>query len=495
MDVPDRLPFEVLDRLYGDDGPPPRRHIEPRKRQLVISSKHSGTFRPLVRLDPLDLITYQALVDDLAPDIEATLGPPTAVGAYRQTLGSQPHAFEPEPTGDEFRSLVRREVGLRSDSYVLAADISSYFLAIRIGALRDILLDTSADTDVIYDLADLLAAWQRLGIRGLPQGARPSMPLGNLYLASLDRAMGSLEVPFFRWVDDMWAICPSYSDARRVQDEIERHLYGVGLTLNGEKTRILRAQTALDRLEPAARRHERRVELAVEEIVELLENAEYVDPEDIPDDEDIDLDVTSKQHDQLSQQLESDDLASDFQTEMGLVYRRLERLASPYGLASIPRVLIRAPDLTGVAMRYASSLAASQPAEVGLVFAEVLSADRMMRDSEKLMIAHRALLLKPDASGSIGERLGELAMADNHPLVRARALIAWGMHSQKDDFSAFDRFLADCEPEFRVYAIVSIQDKASNLRDQRYDEWARSGTLLGNVAAQLRGERLSWKRL
>ncbi len=495
MDVPDRLPYEVLDRLHGDAGPELRPHHEPQRAQLVISSKKSGTVRPFVRVRPRDLILYQALVDRLAPAIESALPPQRLVGAYRQVLTPGDEAFHGRPTNDEFRVAIREAVAESGASYVLESDVSGFFLGLGLGRLRDALLEVSDHADVVYDLTDMLGQWQRSGVRGLPQGVRPSSPLGNFYLAPLDAAMGRHGVPFFRWMDDMWAICNSYSEARRVQDRIERHLYGLGLTLNGEKTRIVRADTALERLEPALNRLERQQAAALEDAVEAFEHADYVDPEDIPAPEDIEREVLVAKHDELVAMLGDDTLPSNFYTDLSLIYRQFEKLEDAHALAEIPKVLVRAPDLSNVAMRYASSLASSHPAPVRAVFSDVLSKERFARDFEKLNVCHRALKLPPHATSDLDERLAHLAMNDGHPLIRAKALLGWGRHARAADFGAADKFLAGCRPEWRVYALTAIQGKTRAARDERYREWAGEGSGLGGVAAMLKSEPIAWTKL
>jgi hypothetical protein len=101
-DVADRLPFEVLKRLFGERGPTPSpdQHLQPVT--LVFSPKKSATSRPLVRLSSRDLLLYQALVDRLAPDIEGALPPRDVVFAYRQTLGREHDAFAGTPSREDY---------------------------------------------------------------------------------------------------------------------------------------------------------------------------------------------------------------------------------------------------------------------------------------------------------------------------------------------------------------------------------------------------------
>ena len=412
MDVPDRLPYEVLDALYGDTGPPISRHHQPRHAFLVISSKRSGTFRPLVRFRATDLILYQALVDRLAPDIEGALAPRDRVGAYRQDLTGNVDAFAGTMSNDEFRHAIRQHVKAHPAAFVLETDISGYFLSIRLPQLQETLLDCSDRPDAVHDLINLLSEWQNLGVRGLPQGIRPSSPLGNLYLASLDRLLARHSLASYRWMDDMWILCDSYSAARRVQDLTERHLYGLGLTLNGEKTRILRSSTAAGRLETPALRFEERREEAVEDLVEILEGQDYLDPADIPDDEEIDRSVTIADHDRLTATLGDDVLPGEFSAEMGLVYRQLTKLRDAHGLPSISRVLIRSPHLSTVALRYAAEMGPIATKAVVAVFADVLARVEYTRDFEKLNLCHKAVDLKRDPKSNLGDLMGELALRD-----------------------------------------------------------------------------------
>ena len=74
--------------------------------RILMASKKSGTFRPFARFEPTDLVLYQALVDRLAPAIEAALGPRSGAMAYRQTLDDADNPFAGAPKFPEFASRV-----------------------------------------------------------------------------------------------------------------------------------------------------------------------------------------------------------------------------------------------------------------------------------------------------------------------------------------------------------------------------------------------------
>jgi hypothetical protein len=89
-------------------------------------------------------------------------------------------------------------------------------------------------------------------------------------------------------------------------------------------------------------------------------------------------------------------------------------------------------------------------------------------------------------------KLRELAASHEHPLVRCRALLAWGRQSALDDFTAADEFFGRERRDRLGYALVAIQAKAAEPRNSRYDRWSSEGRSLANLASSLRGAMLAW---
>ena len=106
IDVPDRLPFEVMDRL-SSHAPTLSSPHHLRPVTTVMASKGTGTVRPFVRLSPYDLLLYQALVDALADDIEAALGSREKVFAYRMGGVTDDDPFSGSPKWFDFIASVR----------------------------------------------------------------------------------------------------------------------------------------------------------------------------------------------------------------------------------------------------------------------------------------------------------------------------------------------------------------------------------------------------
>ena len=97
-----------------------------------MATKRSGsTLRPFVRLDPLGATVHQALVDQLAPTIEARLS--RDVFGYRKSLDpadSDPYAGT--ATWNEFRLQAHALISIgqlfRPRKYVFKSDLTNFFI-------------------------------------------------------------------------------------------------------------------------------------------------------------------------------------------------------------------------------------------------------------------------------------------------------------------------------------------------------------------------------
>lgn len=502
LDVPDRLPFEVLERLYGGRGPRPVRepHLQPVT--LVFSPKKSPTARPLVRLSPRDLLLYQALVDRLAPDIEAALPPRDVVFAYRQTLGREHDAFAGSPSRDQYADQVQQlllsefEVG-----YALTGDIAGYFLHIDVDELERLLLSVSAQDDVVRDLAGLLRDWERLGIRGLPQGVRPSSPLGNLYLAPLDQMLLDQGVHYVRWMDDWIIATRGFHEARRVQDEMERHLYRVGLTLAADKTHIVRWDTAAHESK-GAKKHLKEMKVAQREAAEEWIEAQVgltgypAGEAEIPDPAALDREVVVGQFDELLAEGTSSESVSKDVHSMGVaVFRDMQGLGEARELSKLPQLLMRVPSLTRPALDYLAVVAKDEMNQATKVFAALLDTRRFMLDVEKLNLCSAILKLPERKATDLSSALGRWALNDPHDLVRARALLAWGAQSPASDFEIADEFWSRATAPWQPYALIAIQNKTKRLRDSRYGRWSGEGRFTGELARTIEEGPFGWRKL
>lgn len=500
-DVPDRLPFEVLKRLYGDRGPTPLRdqHLQPVT--LVFSPKKSATSRPLVRLSPRDLLLYQALVDRLALDIEAALPPRDVVFAYRQALGREHDAFAGSPTREDYAQKAQALlIDERDVRYALTGDVAGFFLHININELERRLLSISTQISVVRDLADLLRGWEALGIRGLPQGIRSSSPLGNLYLASLDALMLEQGTRYVRWMDDWIIVASGFHEARRIQDEMERHLYELGLTLAADKTGIVSWITASDESKDARQRladlkTAQRDEAAAWIEEQVAVTGYPVGPEDMPDPEELDREVVIGKFEELLAAAEAEHVPKDTHSMGIAVFRDMQALEELQSLIRLPSLLMRVPSLTRAALDYVASVAKQDMAEATLVYQELLDTYRFMSDVEKLTVCASILKLPERKAQGLAGSLSAWALLDSSDLVRARAVLAWGSQSPAGQFDTADKFWKQAAVPWQPYALIAIQKKTRQSRDARYRRWSGEGRFTGELVKEIEQRPFGWRKL
>ena len=222
--------------------------------------KSTGSTRPGSILQPVDRMVYQAMVDAIAPQAELA-SDPTRSFAYR-LLDPDPEdrMFWPSyETWGNFQSALTDYSEADRGTFVLKADIASYFECINQHTLVNLLASSGCEQGIIRLLEDVLAAWSQRQSRGILQGLFPSDFLGTLFLCTVDANFAIRDLATARYVDDLYLFCDSRRSAQKELIELCRHLREVGLFVNEYKTRILnvsslkREETMVDELFRAAR--------------------------------------------------------------------------------------------------------------------------------------------------------------------------------------------------------------------------------------------------
>jgi len=427
------------------------------------------------------LLLYQALVDASQDAIEQSLGARDQIFAYRMGDKEEEDPFEGSPRWMDYNVALHQLALDEFDGYIIEGDIASYFLNIDIPELERQLLEAGCKGGVVRDLGGLLDGWQAHGVRGLPQGIPPSSPLANFYLAFLDEALRAEGASFIRYMDDFAVVCPSYHEARRLLDLIEETLYKLGLSLGGGKSKIVRSEHVLSRLTP---------EEGIEELVVNLREAGDYAPDET-EIEEIRLDQVCEVFDAAVTALAEDDYRRN---EFTFAFRQLGRARNAHALAEIPRVLLRMPGLTAPASRYLEAIASTSRSEVATVMATICSG-RFHRVQEWLHLLRVLQVLPNRAAANLSEQLSSMAMDHPDQLVRARALLAWGRQSAKDDFETADRYFLASPRPWLSYPIAAIQGKDLEERNIRYDRWSSEGRPLARLCESLKRERFKWSSI
>jgi Reverse transcriptase (RNA-dependent DNA polymerase) len=482
MDVPDRLPFEVFARTWETGVTLDVDHQVQAVQRVPATKPEQTTVRPFVRVHPRDLLLYQALVDALRDPIEDALGSREEVFAYRMAPIESTDPFQDSPRWRHYSLALHQMAVGDLGGYVIEGDVSSFFLNVDLAELAVRLLEIGCEGAVVRDLSALLDGWAAQGIRGLPQGILPSSPLANFYLLPLDRFFRESGIPFVRYMDDLAARCSSFHAARATLDQIEEILYEDGLSLGGGKTKIERTENVLIRLTP---------EEGLDDLITALQEDDYAPgPQEI---EEIRLGEVCTLFDTAIAALSEDRYQ---RSELTFALRALGQAGDPHAIEAIPQMLMRIPGLNTAACRYFEAIAASPDHREAVTAAlNELTADRFHRVQEWLNILRSIQTVPSRAAAELVPRLAELALWHDHPLVRARAMLAWGAQSAPGDLEVADRFFAAAGRNWLPYALVAIQGKETADREARYAKWSGEGRGLGRLADSVRAERFAWSKI
>jgi len=244
----DELRDRLFDELRSGD-------FEPSLPIYIEAPKANGIPRPGAILPPLDRLAYQLLVDHVAPLGEAQLD--------RSRVHSHV-LLDPDPEGRMFRpgheswqNLRESLVGLAGqaeNSFVVRADVASFFDRLYQHNLVNLLHASGAAPGAVNLLEKVLSAWRQKDSHGILQGMFPSDFLGNFYLCALDGHFEIQGAASARFVDDIYVFYSSEIEAQKGLTELARILRAEGLHLNERKTDIvacdalIHEETALDRL-------------------------------------------------------------------------------------------------------------------------------------------------------------------------------------------------------------------------------------------------------
>ncbi len=453
------------------------------------------------RVSATDLIVYQALVDALAADIEKALPAKDVVFGYRQSVEPGADPFAGTPGREAYTERLRHIVDWGfSDRYAIVGDIAGYYTSVDIDELERLLLEVSSRALVVRDLCALLRAWEGLGVRGLPQGLPPSGPLGNLYLRPLDETLASLALPYVRWMDDFVVATPSYHDARRVLDALEAALYPVGMSLTAEKTKIRRYDGAYRTTETADDRLQRiKSERRADYDDWLREATAWTDYP--PGDgqkrtqKELNQEAVVEVFNRLSASVTDEELPKQFEADAIATFRELVALNADAPVDAVPTFVERVPSATADVLAFTCSVAKRHADAAGRAFTAVFERWPYLRELERLQVCAAALRMPEGTVASLADAFGLHALQDEHPVVRARALLAWGRLAATDDFAVADGYWRTASFSWRPYALAAIQKHDRTGRDDRYERWSTDGTFLASMATSLTATPIGWRKL
>lgn len=233
--------------------------FEPRLPITLEVPKASGFTRPGSILWPLERLSYQLVVDAIAPVAEKTLDRRRVYSHV--LLKEDPAGFMFVPSGQcysDFRSSLLKLCEDVAFSHAVVADVASFFERLYQHVLINLLNSAGGESRLVNFLEKLLLAFTQKDSHGIVQGVFPSDFLGSFYLCSLDAQHEAVGVPSIRYVDDLYAFFSDRREAIRHRVRLSSWLRKDGLVLNEAKSHIretsslITEETEVDKLFEAA---------------------------------------------------------------------------------------------------------------------------------------------------------------------------------------------------------------------------------------------------
>jgi RNA-directed DNA polymerase len=153
-------------------------------------------------------------------------------------------SFGARPRRSAHQAIERVRAGLRQRRlWVVDVDLACYFDTIRHDRILAKVARRIVDGKVLAMVKQFLKS---TGNRGVPQGSPLSPLLANLALNDLDHMLdrGNGFITYTRYLDDMVVLAPDSTRGRlwadRALERIRREAEAIGVSLNAEKTRIVK---------------------------------------------------------------------------------------------------------------------------------------------------------------------------------------------------------------------------------------------------------------
>lgn len=211
-----------------------------------ITPKSQVGFRISTQLDPFDSIIYNAVLYEIADQIENARIP-----KEKQIIYS--HRLEPKDDGtlydedynwDSFNKRAKDIANSDEYNYVVVTDIGDFFSSIYLHnietSLRECVRECgkTAHGEVLINMIKAMHSSQTH--KGLPIGPQFSRPIAELILVEIDNILINNGIKHIRYVDDYRLFCTSETEAYKTLSFLAQKLYDLrNLKLNEQKTKIL----------------------------------------------------------------------------------------------------------------------------------------------------------------------------------------------------------------------------------------------------------------
>jgi hypothetical protein len=268
---------------------PPRRYLVP---------KPGGGFRVAVQLDPLDALSYTALVYEMAPALEQSRMPSAEriACSYRIQLDPNGSFFPPSNGWNDFHQRSSELATSGKFSHVLLADIADFYNQIYHHRVQNALETATISKARAQNTERFLSRLTAKQSQGLPVGPFASILLAEMCLNDVDTFLLRKRASHVRYVDDFRIFCASRREAVMVHHDLAEYLYTAHrLSLESSKTKIMHVDrfTREELRDPEEEEQRKKVNRLNEMMDEVFQNlGPYEDISDVVDEQELSSEAT-----------------------------------------------------------------------------------------------------------------------------------------------------------------------------------------------------------
>lgn len=206
---------------------------------VLYPKKDPFDFRRAALMQPIDTITYLALVLTIADELETHR--PQASKGHVFSYRFKPKdglLFDPKYTFTAFEQHVSERAKRPRTKVLVKCDIASFYDRLNLHRLESTLLGLPLEKAKVKLINDLLLFWANRDSYSLPTGGNASRILAEAALISVDDYLLSHSVNFCRFVDDYRFFAPDIQSAHAWLTLFVERLFLEGLSINPAKTSL-----------------------------------------------------------------------------------------------------------------------------------------------------------------------------------------------------------------------------------------------------------------
>ncbi|MDO5653390.1 MAG: RNA-directed DNA polymerase [Brachymonas sp.] len=206
---------------------------------VLLPKKDPFDFRRAALMQPIDTITFLALVLSIADVIEKSRPPIAKNHIFSYRLKPRDGVlFNPKYSFTSFEQHVSTRAKQARTKVLVKCDIASFYDRLNLHRLESTLLDLPLEKPRVKLINELLLFWANRDSYSLPIGGNGSRILAEAALLSVDDFLISHKISFCRFVDDYRFFAPNIKSAHAWLTMFVERLFLEGLSINPSKTSL-----------------------------------------------------------------------------------------------------------------------------------------------------------------------------------------------------------------------------------------------------------------